>query len=133
MWRSKQLASLLLLAITALPVIAQTDSARLEGTVQDQSGAVVPNAKVVALDTKTQKSSRTTTDGQGHFVLPPLQPGIYRVTVDAPGFRKAESESDALPEERRLRAERTQLADSTGWWLAYTQLCWEPKWKSPYI
>ena len=89
MRRSKQLASLLLLAITALPVIAQTDSARLDGTVQDQSGAVVPNAKVLALNTQTQRSSRTTADAQGHFVLPALQPGIYQLSVDSPGFRKA--------------------------------------------
>jgi hypothetical protein len=89
MRRSKQLASLLLLAITALPVIAQTDSARLDGTVEDQSGAVVPTAKVVAVHTQTQKSSRTTADSQGHFVLPALQPGIYQLSVDSPGFRKA--------------------------------------------
>jgi hypothetical protein len=89
MLSSKQLASLLLFAISALPVVAQTDSAKLDGTVQDQSGAVVPNANVVAVNTHTQRSSRTTADGQGHFVLPALQPGIYQLSVDAPGFRKA--------------------------------------------
>ena len=89
MRRPKQLATLLLFAITALPLIAQTDSARLEGTVQDQSAAVVPNAQVLALNIKTQRSSRTITTGQGIFVLPALQPGMYQLTVDAPGFRKA--------------------------------------------
>src|SRR6266478_5031209 len=89
MRRPKQLATLLLFAITALPLIAQTDSARLEGTVQDQSAAVVPNAQVTSLNIKTQRSSRTITTGQGIFVLPALQPGMYQLTVDAPGFRKA--------------------------------------------
>ena len=85
----RQLAILLFLAITALPLIAQTNSARLEGTVEDQSAAVVSNAQVTAVNIKTQRSSRTTTTGQGIFVLPALQPGMYQLTVDAPGFRKA--------------------------------------------
>src|SRR5579872_3662639 len=82
-------AALFLLSITVLPVVAQVNSGRLDGIVQDQSGAVVPGAKVVALNIKTSKESQATSDGQGNFVVTALQPGIYRLTVDAAGFRKS--------------------------------------------
>ena len=82
-------APLFLLSITVLPVVAQVNSGRLDGIVQDQSGAVVPNAKVVALNVKTQKETQATSDAQGNYVVTALQPGTYRLTVDAPGFRKA--------------------------------------------
>jgi hypothetical protein len=82
-------ASLLLIALLALPCAAQTTTtARLEGVVQDVSGAVIPGAKVIAQNNKTQVSAETLTSEVGIFVFAALQPGIYTVTAEAQGFKK---------------------------------------------
>lgn len=68
---------------------AQVATSRLEGIVEDGSGAVVPNAKIVAVNEKTQIRAETTSNQEGFYVFPSLQPGIYSVTAEAKGFRKA--------------------------------------------
>ncbi len=82
-------AALLALALSIPVAFAQTRAARLEGTVQDQSGAVIPGAKVSTLNKQTQSRNDVTTGAQGEFVIPTLQPGIYTLSVEAQGFRKA--------------------------------------------
>lgn len=59
----------------------------IQGTVTDPSGAVVAGASVTAENVETGvQTSRKTTDA-GFFVLSPLQPGEYTVTVKAEGFQ----------------------------------------------
>jgi hypothetical protein len=77
------------LAILSLVGSAQVSTSRLEGVVQDSSGAVVPNAKVVALNEKTQVRAETVTNADGLYVFPSLQPGTYTVSAESQGFRKA--------------------------------------------
>jgi len=74
--------------LLATPLFAQT-AARLEGTLKDPSGAVVPNAKVTATETKTGTVRETTSNTQGAFVFPSVPPGLYSITVEASGFSKA--------------------------------------------
>ncbi|HLJ48687.1 MAG TPA: TonB-dependent receptor [Bryobacteraceae bacterium] len=71
-----------------LTSFAQTTSARLEGSVQDQTGAVVPGAKIVVMNVKTQIKTEATSNTSGYFVVNALQPGTYSLTVEATGFRK---------------------------------------------
>jgi hypothetical protein len=78
----------LFLAFTAL-VVAQTGTCRLQGTVQDQTGAVVPNAKVSATNVKTQVTVDVTTGPEGIYVLAALPPGTYNLVIDSAGFRKS--------------------------------------------
>jgi Carboxypeptidase regulatory-like domain len=67
--------------------IAQITSAAIHGTVTDPSGAVVPDAKVTALNTSTGISTETTSNKSGYFLFPELQVGgPYTVTVSASGF-----------------------------------------------
>ncbi|MDQ1472590.1 MAG: hypothetical protein QOJ99_4070, partial [Bryobacterales bacterium] len=75
-------------ALLAVSGFAQSTNARLEGTVQDQSGSVVPKARVEALNINTQSRAEVTTDGSGTFLFPNLAPGIYTLTAEANGFRK---------------------------------------------
>lgn len=44
------------------PALAQSDTARLQGTVLDQSGAVVPGAAVKVTNKSTNFTEKTTTD-----------------------------------------------------------------------
>ncbi len=78
-----------ILFATALSPVAhsQVTTAAIHGTVTDPSGAVVPNAKIEALDRATGISTETTSDKSGYFIFPSLHVGgPYTVTVSANGF-----------------------------------------------
>jgi hypothetical protein len=66
------------------------------GTVHDGSGAVVPGAKVEATDIGTGIGASATSNAQGGFVFPTLQPGHYRLIVEAAGFQPAIIEDVAV-------------------------------------
>jgi len=75
---------------------ARLTGADLEGTVRDESGAVLPGATVTAANVATNLTRIATTDGHGRFVVPALPPGRYRVTVELGGFAKATREGTEL-------------------------------------
>ncbi len=59
----------------------------LSGTTFDQSGAVIPNAQVIAKNAASGDTRNTVSNNAGYFTFPALPPGTYDVTVSAPGFR----------------------------------------------
>jgi len=61
------------------------------GTVSDNSGAVVANAKVTITAQATNVSREAATDESGHYLIPSLAVGVYTLHIDAQGFRPAES------------------------------------------
>src|SRR5258708_37646337 len=65
---------------------AQVDQGAVTGTVVDQQGAVVPNAKVTVTDLGTALKLETKTDQRGVYVFSPLKIGHYSINVSAPGF-----------------------------------------------
>ena len=67
---------------------AASTSGRLEGVVQDSSGAGVPGATVIITNKKTEVSTTLRTDEDGHFVALYLPPGIYEVSIQKEGFQK---------------------------------------------
>jgi hypothetical protein len=69
---------------------AQRDLGTITGTITDPQGAGVPSAKVTILENATGLSYTVIANETGEFVRPLLKPGTYSVTVEAPGFRKAE-------------------------------------------
>lgn len=60
----------------------------IRGTVQDSSGAVIPNATVTATLEGTDSKRTVTSNGDGSFEIPELAVGTYTVTVDAQGFKR---------------------------------------------
>ena len=58
------------------------------GNVEDKTGAVVPNATVTIHANGTNAEQKVTTDASGFFRVIHLNPGMYTVTVEAPGFEK---------------------------------------------
>jgi carboxypeptidase family protein len=60
----------------------------IRGTVQDQTGAVVPGATVTVTLTGTDSTRSVTADKDGAFDFPELAVGSYNLTADAPGFKK---------------------------------------------
>jgi hypothetical protein len=64
----------------------QGTSASLTGLVADQSGAAIPGATVAITNVDTNLSQTVKTDGVGTYLIRPLPPGNYSLSVDAPGF-----------------------------------------------
>jgi Carboxypeptidase regulatory-like domain/TonB dependent receptor-like, beta-barrel len=73
-------------AMLASVASAQIDRAVLEGTVTDQSGAVIRGAKVQLLVVDTGIGQQQTTNSNGYYYLPGLAVGRYKVTVSSSGF-----------------------------------------------
>ncbi len=80
--------ALLLALVLFMPfaALAQTFRGGINGTVTDQSGAVVPGAAVEAVDTATNVSHKTISSSGGEYSFQEMPLGTYSVTVIASGF-----------------------------------------------
>src|SRR5882757_4527066 len=76
----------LALALGAVSARAQLAGATLSGQVLDSSNAIVTSANLVVRNDATGTVRTVRTDGTGVYSAADLQPGIYSVTVSAPGF-----------------------------------------------
>jgi hypothetical protein len=79
----------LVLVVFSLAAFGQTITGTITGTVMDASGAVVPNAKVVATNTQTNLTYPTETNSAGIYTLVFLPVGNYTVLTEAQGFKKS--------------------------------------------
>ncbi len=74
------------LMLAALMLWGQVETGQISGTVQDATGAVVPNVTVTAKSVTTGTMRSTVTNTAGVYVLPNLSPGDWEVTLSASGF-----------------------------------------------
>jgi len=65
------------------------ETAQIQGTVQDSTGAVVPGATVVATAIETNQTRTAVTNDTGGYAFPSLPIGEYTVRVEHPGFKTA--------------------------------------------
>ncbi len=86
------LLAFLLVLVTAGAGFGQTETARLEGTVTDPSGAPIAAAAVTVTSVGTGRVSTAPTNNQGFYVVNALPPGHYRMDVAKDGFQKASRE-----------------------------------------
>ncbi len=99
MFQKFSLVALAIFALSALPVDLRaqaTASAALEGTVTDNSGAVVPNADVSLASRATGFSRMTKTGASGLYRFELLPAGRYEVLVASPGFGSTKFENVEL-------------------------------------
>ncbi|HEV2493860.1 MAG TPA: carboxypeptidase regulatory-like domain-containing protein [Terriglobia bacterium] len=81
-------ASLLVAFGLSAPLWGQSlTTGAIIGTVTDPTGAVVPNAQITATNTATGASRTTQTGANGSYTVSQLEPGEYKVSVSASGFR----------------------------------------------
>ena len=100
---TKIFLSVMFVASSITQVTAQDGSAILRGEVLDPSGAVVPGATVSIANQETGLNRRSvTTSESGDYVFASLTPGLYRITVEASGFKKS------VKEDVRLNVGETQ-------------------------
>lgn len=62
-------------------------SAQINGTVRDQTGAIIAAAQIIATNTETGFKRGTVIDAGGAYTLPNLPVGPYRLEAGATGFR----------------------------------------------
>src|SRR5499427_2289247 len=91
--RKELVASVVVFAVN---VFAQGERGTLNGTVIDPSGSVVVGAGVKALNIATSVENDEITTDAGVYRIPYLQPGTYKLTVSAPGFKVAVRENVIL-------------------------------------
>lgn len=83
---SQAIRIFLLLVITPAAMLAQTSNGTIAGSIVDPREAAVPKASVKAISPEFGALHETQTDSAGTYRLESLQPGIYTVTISAPGF-----------------------------------------------
>ncbi|WP_446743806.1 carboxypeptidase regulatory-like domain-containing protein [Silvibacterium acidisoli] len=81
--------SFLLSFAVCLSGMAQTVTGSVRGTITDPSGAIVPNAKVTAINTATGVKTTDNTNNAGEYSIRFLQIGQYTLTVEIQGFNTA--------------------------------------------
>jgi len=91
---TRRVSAAVILAFTFLSgsftAIAQTFRGGINGTVTDQSGAVVPGAIIEAVESATGVSHKTISSSAGAYAFQDLPLGTYTVKVIASGFKDAQ-------------------------------------------
>src|ERR1035437_5286299 len=73
--------------LVSLPLFSQGTAGRILGTITDQSGCAMADATVIITDTERNVSRTLTTNTAGEYNAPNLVPGMYKVCVEAKGFK----------------------------------------------
>ena len=82
---------------SALPMWAQsTSTGTIEGSVTDQSGAVVPSATVRLTDIGTKVERTTLTNKDGRYIIVDVNPGMYSVTIGKTGFATTKADNQEV-------------------------------------
>ncbi|HWR14883.1 MAG TPA: TonB-dependent receptor [Terriglobales bacterium] len=76
----------IVILMIASGALAQSNSARLQGTVTDSSGAAVAGAEVSITSMGTTRKFTVFTDEAGEFTASALPPGEYQVEIRRSGF-----------------------------------------------
>ncbi len=83
---SKVFAAVILVCLTSTGLRAQA-TAQINGSVKDQSGAVLPGVEIAVTQTDTGAKRAVVTDETGSYILSNLPLGPYRFEAALPGFR----------------------------------------------
>lgn len=81
---------ILFLALTPVFLAAQADRGSINGQITDNTGAVLPQTKVVLRNEATGVVESTVSNDNGIYNFPNLNPGSYTLTIDRSGFKKVE-------------------------------------------
>src|ERR1041385_5973407 len=82
--------SILSLLALAMPAWAQAPTGSISGTVTDDQGAVIPNAKIIVTNKETGATRDLMSAGNGSYSVPSLEAGTYGLRVEAAGFQTRE-------------------------------------------
>src|SRR5438552_1290369 len=74
-------------AMLLWPAMVLAQDVSLSGTVTDATEAVLPGVTVTAVHNDSGNTFTAVTDPKGAYLLSGLRTGMYKVTVELPGFR----------------------------------------------
>ena len=77
------------LFLASLPLVAQFETSEVLGTVRDNSNAGIAKASVTLTSQETSIATKSATDENGNYDFFNVKVGRYSVTVEHPGFSKA--------------------------------------------
>jgi len=80
--------ALLLVASFTSVLHAQSTNAFLTGRITDPSKALIADAKIAAINAGTSVRHESTSNASGEYYLAYLPPGVYRIEIEKPGFKK---------------------------------------------
>src|ERR1051325_8729441 len=83
-------AAMLVMGVAAM---AQEFRGTILGRITDSSGAVIGGAAIQVINSDTNVTVSTTSNQDGNYQVPFLNPGNYNVIVDHPGFKKTERQN----------------------------------------
>jgi len=91
MSRSARLGLAAVAVLTFVPSTsyAQVLKGQILGTIQDQSGAIVPAVKITLTETRTNAQRMAETNDAGNYFFVNLDPGLYTVEAEKAGFSKS--------------------------------------------
>src|SRR5512140_1864672 len=98
-------AAVLLLPLLALAPLHAQITASIFGSVTDETGSVLVDAKVRATNTLTNEVRDTVTNQLGYYSFPELPVGVYTVQAELGGFKTAVREGIALSLNRNARVD----------------------------
>ena len=78
--------------LVPLAAFAQRATGSIQGMISDQTGAIIPNAVVTVTNSSTGAARQSTSNNDGLYNVPDLQPGEYTISVEAKGFGKESAE-----------------------------------------
>ncbi|RPI23094.1 MAG: TonB-dependent receptor, partial [Acidobacteria bacterium] len=88
-WIGAHLLLALFVALGCMSVTsAQVETGQISGTVLDPEQKVIPGAEISVKGLETGLLRTTLSNDEGVYTVSNLQPGVYEVTVEAPGFGK---------------------------------------------
>jgi len=76
------------LAFVPTSLLAQTNAGEITGTVFDATKAVMDGVAISAANIATNVTQTATSNKDGVYSIPSLQPGTYRMTLEKTGFKK---------------------------------------------
>ena len=85
--RRVPVAALLALLTLPAPALAQVTTATLSGTVTDDTGGALPAATISIRAIETGAVRSVTTDAEGRYRAPGLEPGPYEIAIELQGFQ----------------------------------------------
>ncbi len=73
--------------LAPLALMAQSSNGSISGNITDGTGAAIPGVTVTATNTATGINRTAVSTNTGHYDIPNLPPGNYRLATELPGFQ----------------------------------------------
>src|SRR5687767_3143095 len=93
---SKTMFRLFCTALLGGLAVAQSVTGTISGAVVDDYGKVIAGAKITLTEERTGGARSASSNEEGDFIFPALQPGVYTIKIEHAGFRGYQRTNNVL-------------------------------------